>query len=128
MKAGKGSDGSGGRGNKRNPVEIVTQGLESGKTRDIIGKAVGVSGPLIDRAAKVIDDGVPELAKAVDEGRLSVSAAAKLTEADEETQRTVASEAKFQGGRYRKQKPETNGTPARPQESRQRNRPSARSH
>jgi hypothetical protein len=63
----------------------------SGKTtgsvqdaRDEAGKAVGVSGSLIDRARTVREKGVPELAKAVEDGRMSVTNAAKLTEMDAE--------------------------------------------
>ena len=48
--AGKGADGSGGRGNKKNPVENVPQGL---KSRDQAA-AVGVSGKLVS-AAKAIE-------------------------------------------------------------------------
>lgn len=63
MSAGKGDDGSGGRGHKKNPVENLPQGLEAGvlnpsqramqaagKARDAVGKAVGVSGRSIDYA------------------------------------------------------------------------------
>lgn len=53
MMSGRGTDGSGGRGHKGNPVKPVTQGLGAGKSRDQIGIAVGVSGPSIDRAKKV---------------------------------------------------------------------------
>ncbi len=50
------------------------------RPRDVIGKLVGVSGRTISAAVKVIEEGAPELAKAVDEGRMAVSRAAKLTE------------------------------------------------
>jgi len=72
-----------------------------GKARDAVGKAVGVSGSLIDRAAKVREKGTPELAKAVEEGRMSVSTAAKLADENEETQKETALKAKFSSGRYR---------------------------
>lgn len=74
---------------------------DSLKARDEAGKALGVSGSLVDRARKVRTEGVAELGKAVEEGRMSVSAAAKLTDQDEEAQRQAAKEAKFSGGRYR---------------------------
>jgi len=86
------------------------------KSRDAAGKAVGVSGKLIDSAAKVRKEGVPELAKAVEEGRISVSMAAKLADADSDTQNKVASAAKFSGGRYRlpkKQKADENIEPGK---------------
>ena len=89
---------------------------DSGKSRDAAGKAVGVSGKLIDSAAKVRKEGVPELAKAVEEGRISVSMAAKLADADSDTQNKVASAAKFSGGRYRlpkKQKADENIEPGK---------------
>ncbi len=62
----------------------------SGQTaRDEAGKAVGVSGSLIDRARTVREKGTPELAKAVEEGRMSVSNAAKLAEEDAETSSSI---------------------------------------
>jgi len=88
--------------------------------RDAAGKAVGVSGSLVDRGTKVLTQGTPELIKAVDEGRLSVTAAATFAECDEETQKEIAANAKASGGRYRNStltadKPETepkhNGKP-----------------
>lgn len=72
------------------------------KARDAAGKAVGVSGKLVDSATKVIEKAVPELAAAVDEGRMSVSAAAEIADEPPEVQKQVAREAKFSGGRYRK--------------------------
>jgi len=43
-------------------------------SRDAVAAVVGVSGKSIDRATKVIKYGVPELVKAVDEGRIAVAA------------------------------------------------------
>ncbi len=77
------------------------------KARDEAGKAVGVGGSLVDRARKVRTKGVPELGKAVEDGRMSVSTAAELTEEDEETQREAAAEARASGGRYRNSKIKT---------------------
>jgi len=74
-----------------------------GDTRDILGKAAGVSGSLVDAARKVRKEGVPELAKAVEDGRLSVTKAAKAVDKPEEVQRELAAAAKFSGGRYRNQ-------------------------
>lgn len=72
-----------------------------GDARDMAGKAVGVSGKMIDYAEKVHDHGVPELVKAVDDGRMSVTTAAKLSEEPEQVQREAAAQAAFSGGRYR---------------------------
>lgn len=58
--------------------------------RDEAGQAVGVSGTLMDRARTVRAKGVPELVKAVEDGRMSVTNAAALVEEDEETQRAYA--------------------------------------
>ena len=69
--------------------------------RDAVGAAVGVSGSLVDKAKKVREKGVPELYKAVEEGRMSVSRAAELTEEAEATQRHEAESAEFSGGRFR---------------------------
>lgn len=49
-----------------------------GTARDAVGKAMGVSGRSVDYATRVIEKGVPELVKAVDEGRMAVSTAAIL--------------------------------------------------
>ena len=53
---------------------------DNGKARDKAGEAVGVSGKTVDQASKVLDKGAPELIKAVDEGTIAVSKAAKLAE------------------------------------------------
>jgi hypothetical protein len=52
MQSGKGSDGSGGRGHKKNPPENLPDG-SSGDARDQAGKALGVSGKLVDMATVV---------------------------------------------------------------------------
>jgi hypothetical protein len=75
-----------------------------GDARDLAGKAVGVSGKLIDHADKVVHKGIPELAKAVEEGRMSVTSASKLAELDEDIQEMAAGEATFSGGRFRQKK------------------------
>lgn len=90
---------SSGRGQK-GPVTVPDL---KGDTRDHVGKTVGVGGSLIDRATKVIEQGEPELAKAVEEGRLSVSNAAKLVDRPAEVQKQVAAQAEHSGGRYRNQ-------------------------
>lgn len=57
--------------------ETLPEALK-GDARDIAGKAVGVSGRTVGKAQQVIDHGVPELARAVDEGRMSVGVADKI--------------------------------------------------
>ncbi len=69
---------------KQNLPENLPEGRDA---RDAAGKAFGVSGKSVDFAKKVIDKGVPELAKAVDEGRMAVSAAAVLASQPEDKQR-----------------------------------------
>lgn len=77
---------SGGRGNKKNSPAQVPESLV-GDTRDIVGKIVGVSGKLIDRATRVRRHGIPDLEKAVDEGRMGLDTAAILATEPEEEQR-----------------------------------------
>jgi len=64
------------RGKKPDPMANLPQGA----ARDHAAKAVGVSGKTVDYATKVLKAAVPEVIKAVDEGRMAVSAAASLTE------------------------------------------------
>lgn len=77
------------------------------KTRDKLGKIMGVSGSMVDRGRKVAEKGVPELSKAVEEGRMSVTTAAKLTEESQDVQKLAAEDAKFSAGRYRPLKVKT---------------------
>jgi len=67
-------------------VENLPQ-LETGPARDAAGKAFGVSGKSVDHAKRVIEKGIPELAKAVDSGRMAVSTAAILATEPEEVQK-----------------------------------------
>lgn len=60
---------------------------EVGKARDLAGKAFGVSGKSVDHAKRVIEKGIPELAKAVDSGRMAVSTAAILATEPEDVQK-----------------------------------------
>ena len=79
--------------------------LEPAKSRDKAGKAAGVSGKTVDHATKVLKQGVPELIKAVDEGRMAVSTAAILASESPEVQRAEATAPK----RNRRYAPEKNG-------------------
>ena len=87
---------------KRKPKSVVVElpPQKKSKSRDQAGKAVGVSGTLMDRARKVAEKGVPELAKAVEEGRMSVTTAAEFADAGEDVQRQAAAEARVSGGRW----------------------------
>jgi hypothetical protein len=58
-----------------------------GDSRDLAGKAAGVSGRSVDYATKVLERGTPELVKAVDEGRVAVHTAAVLASEPEEKQK-----------------------------------------
>ncbi len=43
--------------------ETVPEAVSSGRARDIVGKAAGVSGRTVEKAAQVKRDGVPELVR-----------------------------------------------------------------
>ena len=73
--------GSTAPGRKKNTCGEFSTSVEdddSGKSRDQVGEAFGVSGYSVDRAKKVIGDGIPELAEAVDQGKVTVSRAADI--------------------------------------------------
>lgn len=74
-------------------VENLPQ-LEPSKARDEVGKAFGVSGKSVDHAKRVIEKAIPEVVKAVDEGRMAVSTAAILATEPEEVQRAEAENPK----------------------------------
>lgn len=102
QRAGGGDHGNQHTGGKKKPVPVnLPEPANKGDARDHAGAVVGVSGKLVDLATKVRTKGVPELAKAVKEGRLSVTMAANLTERDKETQKLVAEKAKFSQGKFR---------------------------
>lgn len=52
--------------------------LPKAKARDAAGEALSVSGRSVDHATKVLKEGTPEVAKAVDDGKVAVSKAAKI--------------------------------------------------
>jgi N6-adenosine-specific RNA methylase IME4 len=76
MLAGKGADGSGGRG-KRKASEPELAG-KTGSTRDTIAEIAGVSHGTVDHAKKVLKKGVAELREAVRNGRVAISTAADI--------------------------------------------------
>ncbi len=75
---------------KRKPLNSVSDpGREQngGRAADKAGEAVGVSGRSIERATKVLKQGIPELVKAVEAGEIGVKAAAFIAELPPEEQR-----------------------------------------
>jgi hypothetical protein len=77
---------------KRKPAGFVPANLPEQKAdaRDQVGKVVGVSGRYIDYATRVLGNAVPEVVKAVDEGRMAIKTAALLSTEPEESQREEA--------------------------------------
>jgi hypothetical protein len=73
---------------KRKPASSVPANLpeQTGDARDKAAAAVGVGGRSVDYATKVLTNGVPELAAAVDQGRMAVSTAAILSSEPAEVQ------------------------------------------
>src|SRR4051794_29046298 len=80
MRAGKAAD----------PVANLPQG----RARDHAAAALHVSPRSVEDASKVLREGAPELGRAVDEGKVSVSAAAALTGLPREEQAEVAARGK----------------------------------
>lgn len=94
MISGKGHDGSGGRGHKRNPMENLPQGLDTGKTRDKLGQKFGVSGRSVDSASRVLDRGSTALKDAATTGLIAVSTAEKITKLPKEHQDVLVERVK----------------------------------
>jgi hypothetical protein len=93
-------------GNGKHPQNLPSQlamqvAREKGKARQLLCQQFDVPAALVNHATKVLQRGVPELAAAIDEGRLSVTSAVKLLAASPEVQKDVATKARFAGGRYR---------------------------
>ena len=73
-------------------VAISPQG--TGKTRDIVGKAMGMKGHKVDDINRVAKSGSPELKAALAAGELSVSKAGKIARLPVEQQPAAITEAK----------------------------------
>ena len=73
---------------KRKPADSVPAIVpeQKGDARDKAGAAVKVSGRSIDKAAKVLANGAPEVVSAVEAGELSVSKASKIVDLPVEEQ------------------------------------------
>jgi ParB-like chromosome segregation protein Spo0J len=74
------------KGGHSGPVNLPEA---KGDARDLAGKAFGVSGKSVDHAKRVLDNGIPELAKAVDSGRIAVSTAAVIAADPPEEQKAA---------------------------------------
>ena len=77
------------KGHQAGATPVNLPELSKGDARDKAGKAVGVSGRSVDHASRVLEKGTPELVKAVDEGRMAVSTAAKVAEQPQELQKKI---------------------------------------
>jgi len=63
----------------------------AGRSRAQAAEKFNLPERTVDRAAKVVKDGTPELQKAVADDRISISAAAAVADEDPDTQREIAS-------------------------------------
>lgn len=96
---------AGGKGRPKQGMENLPHPNDSGATRDQIGKTFGVSGKLVDQAAKVLADGTPELIDAVDNDLLAASTAAKAAGMSDDEQNRVAERAKEAAAQGHRRRP-----------------------
>jgi hypothetical protein len=91
QKEGQKRGGKASAAGRRGEADIVEKLPPStaGKARDKAGEAVGISGKCVDYGSKVLAKGVPELAEAVDSGKLPVSTAAKVADLPTKEQQEV---------------------------------------
>jgi hypothetical protein len=99
------------RGDAKVPVNLPEP--SSGDTRDQVGKDFGVSGKYVDYATKVIDNAIPEVVKAVEEGRMALPTAVILSTEPEEEQLKEATAPK------RKRNYKSVSSPRDPEEEKQ---------
>jgi hypothetical protein len=82
------------RGNKtrhgESPVRVNSPELAEGRARDHAAKAVGVGGQLIDQAENVMRKAVPEVARLVESGAMTLNEASKVADLPKDTQRRIA--------------------------------------
>ena len=84
-----------GRGVQEKDSMVGTRGdapLKTGRSAEIVGAMVGVSRGTVNRASKVLKNGVDELVSAVDSGNVSVRAAAEISEKPKSEQPTALAE------------------------------------
>lgn len=98
------------KGKQAPVVEKIPQREAGKKARDAAGKAVGVNGKYVDQATKVLANAVPEVVKAVEDGRMNVTTAALLATEAPEVQREEATKPK----RNRKYTPTQNAAAVKP--------------
>lgn len=90
-----GGDRKSQKAKSKSVVENLPQPKKPGKkSRDRAAEQVGVSGKSVDMASKVLRDGTPELASAVDSGEIAVSRAAKVADLPPDKQEEVVTAAK----------------------------------
>lgn len=94
---------------KQAPVKEKIPERAGQQSRDAAGKAVGVNGKYVDQATKVLANAVPEVVKAVEDGRMNVTTAALLATEAPEVQREEATKPK----RNRKYASTPNGAAAK---------------
>ena len=88
--AGKGADGSGGRGRKKTSAPVDAKVSDEGKATARAAKAQGISAKSVERAKKVLDSRNEEAIRAIDEGRATVRGVTAPAQADGPRQRAAA--------------------------------------
>jgi ParB-like chromosome segregation protein Spo0J len=84
--------------NGKTPVPVKCPG-PGGDARDQVGDVFGVSGKSVDRARRILNDGIPQLATAVDAGMLTVNKAATIaSQPDKKLQRQLLAAETQKGG------------------------------
>jgi len=95
-----------GRGRPKQGSTNCCDPIEGGKASEAVGRVFGVSGGSVDRARRVIDNGLPELVEAVDAGKVTVAKAASIAGHEPELQRDLLeAESKKERKRSPKAKP-----------------------
>lgn len=89
------------RAGKRNPEANVPQGQRAPQARDAAGATQGVSGRLVQHAKTVVEKAAPEVVRAVDSGKIAVSAAAELAKLEPKVQRELLERSKGKPGTVR---------------------------
>lgn len=88
-KSGKGADGSGGRGKKKNPSQIVDKG--NGRIDSHRAKAAGTNRQYLSDAGRILDQS-PELAEEIEKGKKTIPQAKRVL-VNEEKKRLRAEKA-----------------------------------
>ena len=96
-------------------VGNCTQPIATGRSRDQVGQAFGVSGGTVDRARVVIEKGIPEIAQAVDAGKISVHRGKEIATSPKHLQKELFEEAE----RGPKGRPSPTSQPCAPEPERE---------